>query len=319
MSNVLWLRDVSIAECAMCFCVAGIFIYKRLWGKFSLLFALICVRAVSGSILIPLLFFRKDLGIDLQVAYNTYFATYWISSIVQALLLIGVIYHVYREAMRPLQGLQRIGNIIFRWVVVVSVAVSLAFAAGPHNTGGTLAGIAAAIAPQVQQGVFVLTLCLLLFVCFAIRPLGLTFRSRIFGVALGLGVTATTFLAQAAWLATSGAASMYSPIYLVAIVGTLVSVCIWGVYFVLPEPERKMILLPTTSPFFTWNRISEALGDQPGYVAIAGFKPQMLAAAELKVLSSTTHKADRLPAADHSTPEVHPRTAALQQRVAVSQ
>jgi len=318
MSNVLWLRDVSIAECAMSFCVAGIFIYKRLWGKFSLLFALISLRALSGSILIPLLFFRKDLGISLPIAYNTYFVTAWISGIAQTLLLIGIIYHVYREAMRPLQGLQRIGNIIFRWVAVVSIAVSIAIAAGPHNRGASLAGLAAAIAPQMQQGVFVLTLCLLLFVCFAIRPLGLTFRSRIFGVAMGLGVTATTFLAQAAWLATSGAHSLYSPIYLVGTVGTLVSVCIWGVYFVLPEPERKMILLPTTSPFFTWNRISEALGDQPGYVAIAGFKPQMLAAAELKVLSSTAAKADRLPPASQPAADTLARPA-LQQRIAVSQ
>ena len=318
MSNVLWLRDVSIAECAMSFCVAAIFLYKRVWGKFSLLFALIALRAISGSILIPLLFFRKDLGISLPTAYNTYFGTEWISAIAQALLLIGIIYHVYNEAMRPMQGLQRIGRIIFRWVAVVSVAVSLAFAAGPHSTGTTLAGIAAAIAPQVQQGVSVLTLCLLLFVCFAIRPLGLTFRSRIFGVALGLGVTAITFLVQAGWLATVTAQSLYSPIYLVGTFGSLISVCVWGVYFVLPEPERKMILLPTTSPFFTWNRISEALGDEPGYVAIAGFKPQMLAAAELKVLSSTTHKADRLPASVQSTQDTLPRTA-LQQRVAVSQ
>jgi hypothetical protein len=316
MSNVLWLRDVSIAECAISFCVAAIFIYRRVWGKFSLLFALVILRALSGSILIPLLFFRKDLGISLPIAYNTYFATAWISAAVQALLLIGIIYHVYNQAMKPLQGLQRIGNIIFRWVAVVSIAVSLAFAAGPHNSRATLAGIAAAIAPQIQQGVSVLTLCLLLFVCFAIRPLGLTFRSRIFGVALGLGVTATTFLAQAAWMATSGAASLYSPIYLVGTIGTLVSVCIWGTYFVLPEPERKMILLPTTSPFFTWNRISEALGDEPGYVAIAGFKPQMLAAAELKVLSST-HKADRLPVPAESGQDTLPRTA-LQHRIAVS-
>jgi cbb3-type cytochrome oxidase subunit 3 len=296
MSHTILLRDVNITECALCFCVAAILIYKRLRPRFSLLFALLLLKAVSGSILIPLLFFRKDLGIRLDVAYDTYFLTYWLSGVAQALLLIGIIYHVYREAMRPLQGLQRIGKIIFRWVAVVSIAVSLAFAAGPHSTtGASLAGIAAAIAPQVQQGVFVLTLCLLLFVCFAIRPLGLTFRSQIFGVALGLGVTATTFLSQAAWLATVGAQSMYSPIYLVGAVGSLVSICIWGVYFALPEPERKMILLPTTSPFFTWNRISEALGDEPGFVAVAGFKPSMLAAAELKVLSST-HKTDRLAA-----------------------
>jgi cbb3-type cytochrome oxidase subunit 3 len=318
MSNVLWLRDVSIAECAISFCVAGIFIYKRLWGKFSLLFALIALRAITGSILIPLLFFRRDLGISLPIAYNTYYVAAWGSGIVQALLLIGIIYHVYREAMRPLEGLQRIGTIIFRWVAVVSIAVSVAIAAGPHISGTSLVGITQVIAPQIQQGVSVLTLCLLLFVCFAIRPLGLTFRSRIFGVALGLGVTATTFLAQAAWLATSGAASLYSPVYLVGTIGTLISVCIWGVYFVMPEPERKMILLPTTSPFFTWNRISEALGDEPGYVAIAGFKPHMLAAAELKVLSSTAHKASLPPELAQPAQDALVRTA-MQQRIAVSQ
>lgn len=294
MSTVVLLRDVSIAECAACFCVATLLFYKHVWGRFSLLFALIALRAVSGTILIPLLFFRKDLGISLPVAFNTYFYTSWISGIAQALLLIGIIYHVYREAMRPLQGLQRIGKVIFRWVAVVSVAVSVAIAVGPHTSSLTMAGTIGTAVTQIQQGVFVLTLCLLLFVCFAIRPLGLTFRSRIFGVSLGLGVTAATYLAQAAWISTVGGQSLYSPVYLVATIGSLASVCIWGAYFALPEPEQKMILLPTTSPFFTWNRISEALGDEPGYVAVAGFKPNMLAAAELKVLTSASHKPDRL-------------------------
>lgn len=296
MSTIVLLRDLSIAECAICFVVAALFLYKRVWGKFTLLFALIVLRALSGAILIPLLFFRRDLGIGLHTAFTTYFYTAWTSGIIQALLLIGVIYHAYSEAMRPLQGLQRIGKIIFRWVAVVSIAVSIAIAAGPHVAATGYIARSAAMIGQVQQGVFVLTLCLLLFVCFAIRPLGLTFRSHVFGVALGLGVTAASLLVQAAWISTGGAQSLYSPIYLVSTIGSLVSVCIWGTYFALPEPERKMILLPTTSPFFTWNRISEALGDEPGFVAVAGFKPTMLAAAELKVLSSHAHKADRLAA-----------------------
>ncbi len=49
-----------------------------------------------------------------------------------------------------------------------------------------------------------------------------------------------------------------------------------------------MILLPTTSPFFLWNRISEILGDAPGQVAVAGFKPEMLAPAELEMLTAAT-------------------------------
>ena len=44
-----------------------------------------------------------------------------------------------------------------------------------------------AFVSQMQRTQSILILCLLLFVCFAIRPMGLSYRSRIFGVSLGLG------------------------------------------------------------------------------------------------------------------------------------
>lgn len=320
MGTYVWLQNVSIAECALSLCVLGIMLYKRLGRDFGFLMALIALRALSGSILIPLLFFRQAIGVPKPVAYETYFFTCWVSAILQALLFVAVIYSIYRKAMQPLKGLQRIGNVIFRWVAVVSVAVSVAISIAPHlaSSGLTSATVAiTALAGQIQQGTAVLTLCLLLFVCFAIRPLGLTFQSRIFGVSMGLGVTASACLVQAAWLSTVGAHSLYSPVYLVSTVGSLISVCIWGTYFILPEPERKMILLPTTSPFFTWNRISEALGDQPGFVAVAGFKPDMLAPAELKVLSSGAPKTERPPISGHIASE-HPTRSALHS-IAVSQ
>lgn len=319
MSTMLWLRDLSICECALCFCVLGVIFYRGKVRDFGSLTALIGVRALSGSILIPLLFFRKATGLSIETAYDTYFYTNWVSAVLQALLLVATIYSVYSKAMRPLQGLQRMGKVIFRWVAVVSVAVSVAIAVGPHLSApsSTYIGTIALTVSQIQQGTFVLTLCLLLFVCFAIRPLGLTFRSHIFGVTLGLGVTATAFLVQAAWISTVGAQSLYSPIYLVSTVGALASICVWGVYFALPEPERKMILLPTTSPFFTWNRISEALGDEPGFVAVAGFRPDMLAAAELKVLSSARAKAGAGASASAAIHEPAPSRAL--QSIAVSQ
>ena len=68
-----------------------------------------------------------------------------------------------------------------------------------------------------------------------------------------------------------------------------------------------MILLPTTSPFFFWNRISEILGDAPGQVAVAGFTPEMLAPAEIEMLTSAT--ADESVAARPSfRPEARVRT-----------
>ncbi|HEX4155669.1 MAG TPA: hypothetical protein VHY48_08660 [Acidobacteriaceae bacterium] len=320
MGPHVWLQNVSIAECATSFCVLGVMFYKRLGREFAFLMALIGLRAISGAILIPLLFFRREIGLNINLAYDIYFFVVWISAVLQALLFVAIIYSVYRKAMEPLKGLQRIGNVIFRWVAVVAIAVSVAISVAPHLASFGLTSTTVtitALAGQIQQGTSVLTLCLLLFVCFAIRPLGLTFRSRIFGVTLGLGVTATTCIVQAAWFSTVGAHSLYSPIYLVSAVGSFATICVWGIYFILPEPERKMILLPTTSPFFTWNRISEALGDEPGFVAVAGFKPDMLAPAELKVFSSSAARADRLPSPP--VQQAEPAAQRILHSIAVSQ
>jgi hypothetical protein len=135
-----------------------------------------------------------------------------------------------------------------------------------------------------------LILCLLLFVCFSTRYLGLTYRSHIFGVSLGLGVFATVSLIESAWT-SAGAPTVYSPVFVFSALGSCAALLTWGTYFALPQPERKMILLPTTSPFFLWNRISEALGDEPGFVAIAGFKPEMLAPAELTAFTAGSKRA----------------------------
>ena len=51
-----------------------------------------------------------------------------------------------------------------------------------------------------------------------------------------------------------------------------------------------MIILPTTSPFLRWNQISQALGDNPGYVAIAGVPPEMFADAEIEVMKRASRK-----------------------------
>jgi hypothetical protein len=287
------LRYANIIELTMGLIVLAIMWRKQLIREFPLLAAYLSVQTLNVAVSTPLLFFRKDLHIPLPVAYSVYFTTYWICYVVQAFLLVFIIHGVFSAAMRPLEGLHDIGKIIFRWVAAVSITLSICVVAASSVSGpGIVSRLGVStIASQVQQGICILTLCLLLFVCFAARPLGLTFRSRIFGVSLGLGTLAATNLIEAAWYSSTSAHSLYSAVYLVGIGGCLVALTVWGIYFALPEPERKMILLPTTSPFFFWNRVSEALGDNPGHVAVAGFKPDMLAAGELTMLTAMSKAA----------------------------
>jgi hypothetical protein len=261
---------------------------RRLLREFFFLAAFLAVNCMEDGSSIPILFFRKYLGISKELAYEIYFYSHGVIFFVEYALLLFVIYSVFRKAMEPLEGLHRAGKVVFRWVGGVSVALSIALALGPHVQGTSYV---ANMGGQIQQGISVLILCLLLFVCFSTRYLGLTYRSHIFGVSLGLGVFATVSLVESVWMANGVGQGVYSPIYIFSTLGSCAALLTWATYFAMPAPERKMILLPTTSPFFLWNRISEALGDAPGFVAIAGFKPDMLAAAELTAFAAGSKRA----------------------------
>ena len=284
------LEYVSILKFCVCISVLFAMFSRRIVGIFPALAAYLSVLAIGGLFTLPLVFFRSQVHVPIALAYRLYFYTFWVVQVVGLSTVVLILQGVFSEAMRPFPGLQRLGRIIFRWVGVVSFLVAIALAAGPQvfaKDVSTMALFQELIA-RLQQGINVLILCLLIFVCFVIRPLGLTFRSRVFGVVLGLGIASCVQLVQAAWIATVGGHSLYSPVYSFGTFGMCVAMGVWGVYFVMPEPERRMILLPTTSPFFLWNRISEILGDNPGKVAIAGFTPSMLAAGEIAMLTAAT-------------------------------
>jgi hypothetical protein len=262
---------------------------KGVLKTFAPLTGFLAVVALAEVVAIPLLFFRRALGIDKATDWFLYVNSELLFAIIQMALMIAVIYNVFHIAMRPLPGLQRLGGIVFRWVSGVSVLFALVIALGPHTAGKGLDVVVAMSAEisRVQEGLSVLVLCLLLFVCMSTKALGLTYRSHIFGVSVGLGIVATVQLVQAAWYSTFQAQYVYSPVYLVSNLGTLVAFGVWGTYFAMPEPARKMILLPTTSPFFFWNRISEALGDNPGHVALSGVKPSPV---EMKIMAAMGKK-----------------------------
>lgn len=292
MSAETLLKFASILQFAVCLSVLCAMFRRRAVRDFPALAGFITLNAIGAAVSVSLLSYREALHIPKLAAYRTFFFFEWFSQLLGLVLLVLIIYGLFSESMRPFPGLQRIGKIVFRWVGAVSLLVAFALAVGPElfAKGVSAAEIYAQVTSRFEQGINVLILCLLIFVCFSIRPLGLTFRSHIFGVVLGLGIFSMCQLIQAAWLVTVGAHSLYSPIFSITVLGCCAAFSVWGTYFAMPEPERRMILLPTTSPFFLWNRISEILGDAPGQVAIAGFKPEMLAPAELEMLTAATSR-----------------------------
>lgn len=269
------------------FCIAGVclLIAKKQWKDYFWLGCFLLSRAGSDLLLSGIHRILPRL-LGGQIAYASYFFVYWSSFAVEAILALMIVYGVFRLAMAPLKGLQTLGMLVFKWAAGISVVVALGSAFTPNSTNG----YAIAAISQLQRTQSILTVCLLLFVCFAIRPMGLSYGSRIFGVGLGLGIMSTNDLVQSAWLAFHPSMSMGTTYNIVNGIIICTVLAIWTTYFALPEPKRRMIVLPTTSPFLRWNQISQALGDEPGFVAVGGIPPEVFAPAELEVMRRASAK-----------------------------
>lgn len=285
MQAISLLTALCYLEVMLCVAAMGFLLGCRQWRDFGSLGYFLAVRAGSAALSIALHSHTSRAWLGEQRAYDLYFYTYWFSFALESVLALLIVYGIFRLAMAPLKGLQTLGMLVFKWAAGISVAVALGSAFGPNMSGARY--LMAAIL-QLQRTQSILTLCLLLFVTFAIRPMGLSYRSRIFGVSLGLGVMATWDLVQTAWVAfhpeMANAHNLVSGTMACLILAT------WTAYFALPEPKRRMIVLPTTSPFLRWNQISEALGDDPGYVAVGGVPPEIFAPAELEVMRRASLK-----------------------------
>jgi hypothetical protein len=281
------IEGLGYLEVAACVLTLGMICYRKQLGQFKPLVLFLATRIVSSAICLPVQKLSGH-GLSRTLAYHIYFYTYWTSYAAEAILGFCIIYCVYNLAMAPLKGLQRLGMLMFRWAGAIAVAIALTMAFGPHVT--SMSFIMRAVT-QLQQTQSILTLCMLLFVCLAIQPMGLTYRSKIFGICLGLGVLAATDLVYSAWIVHLKA--MYQTLDLVGGISTCLMLAIWFTYFAVPEPARRMIILPTTSPFLRWNQISMALGDAPGFVALGEFTPEMFAPAEVEVMRRASMKMQR--------------------------
>ena len=285
MSSSAFVNFLTYLEPFLCLSAIFAIVRAKQFKNYRMFCALLAVRLIAAPSYQVAAFLGQHVMSN-KAAYKLYFYCYWSAYAIEAVLTLLVIYSIYKLSMAPLPGLKNLGSIIFTWAAGISVALTIGMSFGPNTTS---LKYLMAFAGQMQRTSSILTLCLLVFVCFAIRPMGLTYRSRIFGVSLGMGMIACTDLVQSAWL--SHVPKMASTFSLINGLAVCLTLMVWSAYFAIPEPKRRFITLPTNSPYFRWNQISEALGHHPGYVAIAGVPLDAFADAELEIMRRTTRKA----------------------------
>lgn len=233
--------------------------------RFPALTTYLGIRAGFGVLLTALLWSgpQEQHGITSCI----YFCSFWANYISCALAIFFVCQEVFRKAMEPVPGLRRLGLVAFRWVSIVTMLVGIGVFAMPtlvvSGSSTTFSATLATVALDLGRCVSILELCLLAFLALSIHSLGRTYRSRLFGVALGFGLQAGAELITAAlWVKFPHLDSPVNLAYQIAITAVLLT---WTAYFLVPEPaaERKMIILAPTSVVNRWNGLASGIGQAP--------------------------------------------------------
>jgi hypothetical protein len=253
---------LNLAEPALLLGVIALFLRSGSAGRFPALASWLGLR------LTWLLFLQAVLSLHLpsQVYQYGYYAGYIVCSVA----IFFVIQEIFRHLMEPVPGLRRLGLIAFRWITIISVIISAVAVVSPSNGKGFQINL---IALQLMRSISIMELCLLVFLALAIHSLGRSFRSRIFGIALGFGLQATLDLILSAFSSARADFAVFgahTTVHNIALTVTAITLLIWMVYFLVPEPagERMKIVLPLESPILRWNEIAKALGHSSPQVAV---------------------------------------------------
>jgi hypothetical protein len=210
------------------------------------------------------------LVVDYSPRFNglQYFAAVAISNGVEAILAFAIIYQMFTQRLSQYPAVRDLGTSAFRasTLVLVGAALALAwFSPGPASTHHWTS-----IYSMIDRTVRLLQCGQLLFVFLFIRYFRISWRSRAFGIALGLGILSSSSLAvNAIRFQTASDFTQGATWHLLALTSdstSIVAILVWLAYFLAPErvpPEDSFKFGDDSKPpdsglpehdLETWNR-----------------------------------------------------------------
>jgi len=262
-SVLFWLRSVTVLQTALL--LAAYVSVLRKDRIYPAMRAYLLVNAICGILVCTLLGFPSLLVGNESTVYCTLF---WVAYGTSGVLTFFTAQQIFRDALEPLPGLRRLALVAFRWVAVVSVALSVVPAIVPlffraHSLQVTVL--------QAMRCVSVLEFCLVAFILLSAQALGISWRSRIVGVTLGFGVLAVVDAVCFMFLLRS--LSQLLPWLLVREAGSAIAASVWLVYLLMKEPKRTAVRVNSSSQLQKWNEIAVALGKPVPHIALGQPEP----------------------------------------------
>jgi hypothetical protein len=205
--------------------VAGIMFRDKLYRKFPVFFAYALSQVAVFSIVFPIQF---------EGSYFAFFYSYWVTAAISLALGFGVIYELFLDVFQPYHTLKDLGTVLFKWAGLVMLLVAgVVAAASPVSQDGPL--VQAVL--TVQRCVRVIQCGLVLFLLLFSRYLGVSWRQKSFGIALGFGAFASVELFLVAFLAATHVNERACAI--VNMIAYNLSILVWFGYMWAKEKARE--------------------------------------------------------------------------------
>ena len=231
---VLW-----IAPAVLLTAVATVMKVRRLERELPAFFAYCVFSAVRTPIL--LVVFHQT---------TAYFYSYWTAEALSAILGFAAIYEVFRHLFRAHEATSRLGSLLFRWTAAGFVLLAVVAAALAHR--GDANWLAAGVL-AVAQGVRLVQCGLLLFLFFFSSFSGHTWRSHLFGIAVGFGLFAAVQLVAAGMQAHLGMGNNTTWVW-VNMTSYNCAVLVWMMYLLAPQPAEAAPPAPVAAEVKSWNQ-----------------------------------------------------------------
>lgn len=216
--EALWLTEPALEAV-----VLAAMIRRRSYRQFPWFAAYIAAQIVIVALLYPL----KD-------SRSAYFYTYWITALFSLGLGFAVIHEVFVDVFKPYHTLRDLGSVLFKWAGLVMLLVAAIMSA----SGQVLQKEPLVDATMMLQRSMRIVQCgLILFLLLFSKYLGISWRQRSFGIALGFGTYATIELSVVAL--RLGAHISEGTLNVITMSAYISAIGIWIVYALMKDTVRE--------------------------------------------------------------------------------
>jgi hypothetical protein len=243
--NYLWVAPNLLLG------VLALILWRRgLVREFRSFFLYALFQFVEWAILYPVDLIKSVPGVY-------YWAVYWIGVPIEFVLVFLLISDIYADVFGSYEALAKVAKLMIRWgagLLIISAAVVAGFA--PFDNPNWIIPACHIL----QESMYVVVCGLLVLLFGTASYFKLTWSHRTFGIALGLGISASIHLATWAIMANGGLVEKRNMLDMINLGTFHVAVVIWFYYLLAPHAvvAKPPLPLPENN-LAVWNRELERL------------------------------------------------------------